>query len=347
MRAVLKTGPGRGSDFVTDHAEKPCDPMEVRLRIAAASVCGTDRELYEYTDSAKAFGLSFPVVLGHECAGVVVEVGSGVERLHEGDRVALESHLPCGYCFECRTGNAHNCANLEILGMHVDGAFAESVVVPERVCYVLPDEVSLQEAALFEPAGVAMHAVQRAATIVPGQRVLISGCGPVGLVLTRLVTLMGASEVVVVEPNPYRRHLAERHGATTMSPDQDVASASGRRAGTRHGFDVGFEVSGAESALQTLLAATRREATIVTVGHPGRPVPIDIAQYINKKGITLRGVFGRRLWDTWESLVALVQAGQLDLAELVTHRLDLSRFEEAIGLLSQESCKVLLLPEGA
>lgn len=347
MHAVLKTGPQRGAEYATDWPEPKCGDGEVRLQVAAASVCGTDRELYEYTASAKAFGLNFPVVLGHECAGTVTEVGPGVDRVQVGDRIAVESHLPCGRCFECRTGNAHNCANLRIIGMHFDGAFADSVVVPETICFALPDALDLETAALLEPAGVAMHAVQRARQTVPGQRVLISGCGPVGVVLTRLVTLMGASDVVVVEPNPYRRGLAEQLGAVTFAPDDDVVTSCRDRSGSRGGFDVGFEVSGAGSALETLFAATRREATVVTVGHPGQPVPVDIAQYVNKKGITLRGVFGRRIWDTWESLVALVASGQLDLASLVTHRLGLDEFERAVELLSQDSCKVLLIPEAS
>jgi len=345
MKAVVKTAPERGAEIRDDWPERDCGPGEIRVRVAAASVCGTDRELFEYTNSAKAFGLTFPVVLGHECAGTVVEVNEGIEQVTIGGHVALESHRPCGHCLECRTGNAHNCANLTILGMHFDGAFAESVVVPETICYPLPEAMELETAALLEPAGVAMHALQRAAQTVPGQRVLISGSGPVGIVLTRLVTLMGASDVVVVEPNPYRRGLAENYGATTLTPDDAVVELCQERAGTRGGFDTAFEVSGAGGALETLLAATRREATVVTVGHPGRPVPVDIAQYINKKGITLRGVFGRRMWDTWESLAPLVHTGQLDLGALVTHRLALDEFEHAIDLLSQDSCKVLLIPQ--
>ncbi|PZE69294.1 L-threonine 3-dehydrogenase [Curtobacterium sp. MCPF17_018] len=345
MKAVVKTAPARGAEFHSDWAEAECRADEVRIQIAAASVCGTDRELFEYTDSAKAFGLAFPVVLGHELSGTVIETGKDVRSVMVGDRVALESHLMCGHCFPCRTGNAHNCENLTILGMHFDGAFAERVVVPERICFKLPEALPLESGALLEPAGVAMHAVQRAAQTVPGQRVLISGSGPVGMVLSRLVTLMGASDVVVIEPNPYRRQLAADLGAHTLTPDDDIVAFCRDRSGDHGGFDVAFEVSGAASALPTLFDATRREGTIVTVGHPGRPIPIDIAQYINKKGITLRGVFGRRLWDTWESIATLVSSGQLDLGALVTNRLPLEEFEHAIDLLTQDSCKVLLIPE--
>lgn len=235
MKAVVKTAPERGAEIRDDWPERDCGPGEIRVRVAAASVCGTDRELFEYTNSAKAFGLTFPVVLGHECAGTVVEVGEGIEQVTIGGHVALESHRPCGHCLECRTGNAHNCANLTILGMHFDGAFAESVVVPETICYPLPEAMELETAALLEPAGVAMHAVQRAAQTVPGQRVLISGSGPVGIVLTRLVTLMGAADVVVVEPNPYRRGLAEKYGATTLTPDDAVVELCQERPGPAAG----------------------------------------------------------------------------------------------------------------
>lgn len=346
MKAVVKTGPVRGAEFRRDWPEPHCRADEVRIRVAAASVCGTDRELYEYTESAKAFGLSFPVVLGHELAGTVIEVGKDVQSVRVGDRVALESHLMCGHCFPCRTGNAHNCENLSVLGMHFDGAFAERVVVPERICFKLPEGLPLESGALLEPAGVAMHAVQRAAQTVPGQRVLISGSGPVGMVLSRLVTLLGASDVVVVEPNPYRRQLAADLGAHTLTLEDDVVEVCRDRSGNRGGFDLAFEVSGAASALPNLFDATRREGTVVTVGHPGRPIPVDVAQYINKKGITLRGIFGRRIWDTWESIATVVTSGQLDLGALVTHRLPLEDFEQAIDLLTQDSCKVLLIPGG-
>ena len=161
MLAVVKSSAERGIEVRTDWPEPTAGPGQVLLQVAAASLCGTDRELYEWTPSAQAFGLNLPVALGHEGSGTVLEVGDGVEGLLPGDRVALESHLICGHCWACRTGNAHTCENTRILGMHIDGVFAERVAVPAAICVKLPDSVSLEVGALLESAGVAMHSVQR------------------------------------------------------------------------------------------------------------------------------------------------------------------------------------------
>jgi threonine 3-dehydrogenase len=349
VRAVLKSGPQRGVEYTASHPEPEPGPGEVLLEVGAASVCGTDRELFEWGAAAEAFGLELPVVLGHELAGTVIAAGPGVNALREGDRVALESHVPCGRCFPCRTGDAHNCANLRILGMHVDGGFAQRMAAPVSVCFPLPESVALETGALLEPAGVAMHAIQRSGMAVAGGVVLVNGCGPVGLVIAELAALMGAAHVVAVEPNPYRRGLAERTGALALHPSEDVAARCRELSGSRQGADVAFEVSAARGVYPALFDAVRREGVVIGIGHPAEPTPIDVAASINKKGVTLRGVFGRRLWDTWEQMLLFVTSGRLDLGTLVTHRLALSQLPEAIELLDGEACKVMLDPslEGA
>ncbi|WP_413768844.1 zinc-dependent alcohol dehydrogenase [Rhodococcus pyridinivorans] len=340
----MKSAAQRGVDYVTDAADPKAGDGHVVIEVAAASLCGTDRELYEWTPSAQAFNLNLPVILGHEGAGTVVEVGPGVTGLTVGDRVALESHLTCGECFPCRTGDAHTCERTGIIGMHIDGLFAEYMSVPAGICVKLPDALSFESGALLEAAGVAVHAIQRANYSVAGRAVLISGAGPVGLVLAHLAQLMGAAYTVVVEPNEYRRAQATKLGVTALAPGDGVVERCRELTGTRGGFDVAFECSGAPSALNTLLEAVRREATVVTVGHPSRPIDIDIAAYINKKGITLRGIFGRRLWETWEQSLLLLDSGRLDLDWLITHRMKLSQIDEAVELLTGDACKVLLVP---
>ncbi|CAM5692776.1 L-threonine 3-dehydrogenase OS=Streptomyces tendae OX=1932 GN=tdh PE=3 SV=1 [Streptomyces tendae] len=344
MRAVVKAAAGKGVQYTADAAEPKAGDGAVVVEVAAASLCGTDRECYEWSPAAQAFDLGLPVILGHEAAGTVVEVGAGVENLRVGDRVALESHLPCAQCFACRTGDAHTCERTQILGMHFDGVFAERVAVPHRIAVPLPDGVSLETGALLESAGVAVHAIQRAGYSVAGRGVLVSGAGPVGMVVARLASLMGAAYVIVIEPNPFRRAEAERLGVLTMEPGEGVAERSRELSGNRGGADVAFECSGAASALPPLFDAVRREGTVVTVGHPGRPVAIDVAAQINKRGITLRGIFGRRLWETWEQTLLLLNSGRLDLDWLITHRLQLSQVDEAIDLLTGDACKVLLVP---
>jgi threonine 3-dehydrogenase len=344
MKAVVKESAERGVTYVTDYPDPKAGLGQVVIEVGAASLCGTDRELYEWTPSAQAFNLDLPVVLGHEGAGTVVEVGSGVTNLAVGDRVALESHLVCGECFSCRTGDAHTCERTRIVGMHMDGLFAQYMAAPQDICLKLPDHASLEVGALLEAAGVAVHAVQRANYAVAGRAVLVSGGGPVGLVVAYLSKLMGAAHVIVVEPNPYRRGQAEQIGAIALPPGDEVVERCRELAGRRGGFDVAFECSGVPAALPSLFQALRREATLVTVGHPSRPAEIDIAAHINKKGITLRGIFGRRLWETWEQTMLLLDSGRLDLDWLITHRMPLDRIDEAVGLLTGDAGKVLLIP---
>lgn len=346
MRAMVKSGPHAGAEARTVDTPTP-GRGDVLLRVDAASVCGTDREMLAWTPSAAAFGLRFPVVTGHEAAGEVVEVGAEVAGVHVGDRVALESHLACGACYPCRTGDGHDCGDTAILGMHLDGVFAEYVAVPERLCVVLPDAVPTDVGALLEPAGVAWHALTRSGLTGAGGTVLVSGCGPVGLVIAQLSVLLGATTVIAVEPNPFRRSLAAGLGVTAIAPDDGVVERCRAATGHRGGVDVAFEVSAAPGVLPTLFDAVRREGTVVTIGHPAAPAEIDIAAHVNKKGVTLRGVFGRRLWDTWERMVPLVASGRLDLSWLVTHRMAFERLEEAVDLLSGEAAKILLTPGGA
>ena len=344
MRAIVKQTPTAGFDYRTDLDDPALGDDQVRLEVAAASICGSDRELVNYTATAEAFGLRFPVVLGHEFAGTVLETGSAVRGLRVGDRVALESHIACGHCYHCRAGEGHNCLNLRLLGLHVDGGFAERAVVVERACYELPDEVSLEVGALFEPAGVAMHALLRSGHTLAEESMIVAGGGPIGLVLAQLGQALGARQVVVVEPNPFRRAMAERLGAVALDPGDDVDGWCRSAAADRGGFDVGFDCTGAPGALDVVLSSLRREATAMCVGIPHAPFSFDITTYAIKRGLTLKGSFGRSLWATWDRLAALVLAGRLDLGGLVSHRLALSDFGEALALLEGEAAKVLLLP---
>lgn len=345
MRAIVKTGPVTGFEYRTDKQEKASlAPDEVRVAVAAASVCGTDRELVNYTPAAEAFGLAFPVTLGHEVSGTVVEAGTAVRTVRVGDRVALESHIACQTCYHCRAGQGHNCLHMKLLGLHIDGGFAERTVIPEQACYVLPDSVPLECGALFESAGVAVHAMLRSGHLLGGESVIVTGGGPIGLVLVQLAQAFGARQVVVVEPNPYRRALAEKWGATTVEPGPDAAAWCRQLAADRGGFDVGFDCSGAPGALDTLLHALRREATAVCVGLPSQAYALNITRHVIKQGLTIKGSFGRSLWGTWDRLAALVASGRLDLNALISQRLPLAAFGEAVALLSADSAKVLLIP---
>lgn len=344
MRAVLKAAPAAGFEYRTDVEDRAVEPGEVRIAVEAASVCGTDRELVRWSPAAESFGMRLPVVLGHEVAGTVLEVGSAVTRVRTGDRVALESHIACGDCYFCRTGHAHNCARMLLLGLHVDGGFAERLVVDQAACYVLPDDVPLEVGALFESAGVAVHAVQRSGHRLTGESVLVAGGGPIGIVLAQVAVAAGAARVLVVEPNPYRRSLAEKFGALTLDPSADVPTYCRDLVPDRGGFDVAFDCAGVPAALGAALDSLRREGTAVCVGLASAEFSLDTTRYAIQRGLTIKGSYGRTLWSTWELLASLVSSGRVDLAAMISHRLPLSGLGEALQLIESDAAKVLLMP---
>ncbi|MGW4479827.1 alcohol dehydrogenase catalytic domain-containing protein [Rhodococcus triatomae] len=345
MRAVLKTEPAPGFDLVDDHREKELAAGEVRVEVGAVSVCGTDRETYEYGPAVRDLGLRLPVVTGHECAGTVVETAADVTTLRIGDRVAVETHVACGDCFQCRRDNAHNCLRMDLLGLTVDGAFAERVVLPASTCFRLPDELTLEAAALLEPAGSAMHAVQRSGLDLTGAHVLVSGAGPIGLAALQIARAKGAT-VLVVEPNPHRSAMAVALGGTTVAPGDGLTERVRELTGAAEGVDLVLECSGALPALEAGLEVTRREGTVVSVGLTNRPLTLNATRHLISRGLTLKGSFGRHIWDSWTELTGLVAAGSVDLSRLVSHRMELEDVETAIDLLTGDACKVVLYPQG-
>jgi threonine 3-dehydrogenase len=344
MRAVIKLRPDRGCDLVSDRDEPPLRPGEVRVQVAGASVCGTDADFFESGSAGGDLGMTLPRTMGHEVSGTVIEVGPGSLGVPLGARVAIESHLHCGYCYFCRSGSAHNCSAMGILGVTVDGAFAERVVVPSKSCFLVPDQIDLQTAALLESAGSAMHAVLRSNVPIVGSSVLVAGAGPVGLVAGQIARAAGARSVVVVEPNPHRRDLGARFGLQCVDVDVEPAESADLATRSRGGFDVAFECSGAMPALVASIGAVRREATVVSVGLVNGPLPLQVSETLITRGLTLRGSWGRSIWETWDRLAALVVAGSVDLDTLITHRLPLGGLSLALDLMQGEAGKVLLDP---
>lgn len=345
VQALLKSRPARGFEL----ADVPVPTVaqdEVLLSVGAASICGSDRYLYEWSaDSAAPLppGVSLPVIAGHEVAGTIVEVGSSVTQLTVGQRVAVESHLYCGRCFMCRTGNAHVCTEMMVLGFHWDGAFAEQLKVPASVCFPLPDSISLDDGALFEPVGVAVHAIQRAGSLA-GASVLVNGSGPIGLYIIQLALLFGAARVFALEIDPFRRALAQELGAEAYDPREcDIRQLLRELTGRRGGTDVTFEVTGVPSTVALMLECTRTAGTLVAVGLPGT-VELDVSREIIGRSIALTGVFGRRLWDTWELLLGLVVSGRLQIESIVTDHFELRDFDRAMERLQAGAGKVIIHP---
>lgn len=347
MKAIIKSGRTYGVECV--ELPKPSPKAdEVLIEVKAAAICGTDIHYWKWNDSAEAFAnqynVKFPFVLGHECAGVVLEVGADVTGIAVGDHVAFETHIYCGHCYHCRTGNMHNCQNMSIYGTSCDGCFAEYATAPGSVCFKLPDSVSFEEGALYEPGGVAMHAVQRS-NVRPGDTVLVFGCGAIGQMVTQIMMASGASRVIAVDIDDYKVNMAKEYGAIAVnSSKEDLGEIVKKYTAERGGVDVIVEVTGSPAVYETMFEYLRPEGCVVTVAHPGRPIPFNVTRDINTKGATIRGVFGRHIWNSWYAFSSLVENKKIDLNKVITHRFPLRQCSEAFEQTGKGAGKILFLP---
>lgn len=341
MRALAKTRPAPGAELIQRPIPTP-GSGEVLLHMEAASICGTDYHLFSWDHWAQEV-LTPPIVLGHELAGRVVGMGAGVTRVAEGDLVGVESHLVDWTCTQCRAGNMHLCRNLKVIGAHVDGGFAEYMVIPETNA-IESNGLDPAVVALQEPMGNAVHA----AFVEPieGRSVAVTGCGPIGLLSVGVAKAAGASLVIATDTEPYRLELAQRMGADLVldarSPDmvERVMHATGG-----DGVEVLLEMSGAAPALIQALGFVTRGGRVSLLGIFGEPVTIDLSEEVIQRGLRLCGVYGRRIYDTWERTQALLRSGALDVTPIITHRFDLADWERGFELIaSRHAGKVVLLP---
>lgn len=343
MRALVKTDPGPGASL------KEIDPPqlkkgEVMIEVRSGAICGTDFHLYHWDSTAANFPARFPLILGHEYSGDVVEIGPNVEGFTVGDRVAIETHVPCGTCYQCGLGEGHNCQNMELVGITYPGAFATYAKAPAKVAFKLPPMVSYEEGSLFEPAGVAMRGIDEA-KISPGDLVVILGCGPIGLVAIQIAHAVGASQVIAVDLNDFRLQMARQFGALGLNPQRDNIVRNVKEiAGRKGGADVILEISGAPAVYEYLFDLLRLEGRLVTIGHVAEPISINVSKQINIKGAFIKGVFGRKIWETWEHLASLVVAKRIDLSGVITHQFRIEEYEEAFEQTRGGAGKVLLKP---
>jgi threonine 3-dehydrogenase len=340
MRALAKTRPEPGAELVERPIPSPA-AGEVLLRMEAASICGTDAHLYNWDPWAREI-LKPPIILGHELAGRVVGSGAGVTRVRDGDLVGVESHLVDWTCAQCRAGNMHLCRNLKVIGAHVDGGFAEYMVIPESNA-IESNGLDPAVVALQEPMGNAVHA----AFVEPieGRTVAVTGCGPIGLCTVAIAKAAGAALVVATDVEPYRLELAERMGADLAIDGRDPELAARVLEATGgDGVEVVLEMSGAQAALDSALAMVTRGGRISLLGIFSQPVVADLSDLVIQKGVRLYGIYGRRMYDTWERTQALLRGG-LDVTPILTHRFDLADWERGFELIaSRHAGKVVLLP---
>ena len=317
---------------------------DVLIRVHKTGICGTDLHIDSW-DSWASKTIKPPLVVGHEFVGDIVEVGANVSDFKEGDLVSGEGHVTCGRCRHCMAGQRHLCANTLGLGVNRDGAFAEYVALPMTNIWHHWPGVDEEVAAIFDPFGNAVHTAL--AFEVHGEDVLISGAGPIGLMAIPIVRHAGARHVVVSEPNAFRRGLAEQMGATiAVDPTNRDLRDVQRELGMVEGFDVALEMSGNAGALRSAIANMAHGGRIAQLGIPTGEISLDVNAIVFNQ-LTIRGIYGRQMYETWYQMAVLVSAG-LDIKPVITHRFNVREHEAAFAAArSGDSGKVIMDWQGA
>ncbi len=347
MRALRKTAPRRGAELVEIPIPTPGEG-EVVIRVHGASICGTDLHIFDWNEWAEKRITRIPMTFGHEVAGTIEAVGPEVHHLEPGTFIAAETHIACGRCSSCRTGRAHICENLEILGVDIDGGFAECVALPATNAWVVGDGIHPEVASIMEPFGNAVHAAfgTGGGEDIATNAVAVIGCGPIGLFAVGIARSLGAWRVIAIEPNAYRRSMASTVGADiSVDPGSVDPVASVMEATNGGGAEVVLEMSGNARAIDQGTRMLARGGRMSLLGLPDGPVTLDLNDQVIFKEARLQGITGREMFRTWQQTTTLLSTGRVDVTPIITHRFPLERFEEAFATTaSGRSGKVILLP---
>lgn len=340
MKALVKKEPGPGAEF-TEVPKPTIGPKDVLIKVKTASICGTDNHIYSW-DAWAQKRINPPIVFGHELAGKIVEVGCDVEKINVGDFVSAETHIVCGKCFQCLNGNAHVCRNVKILGVDVDGAFAEYVKIPEMNAWKTSTEIPHEIASVQEPLGNAVHATL--IEPVTDKTVLVLGCGPIGLMSIAVAKASGASLVLAADINEYRIDLAKKMGAdiAIKAPQEDLIERVMKET-NGEGVDVTLEMAGSPATVQESFRALKRGGRVSLLGIPSKPIELDIPQDIVFRGARVYGICGRKMFETWETVRSLLESGRLDISPIITHTFKLEEFEKAFALSGSRMCGKIIL----
>ncbi len=338
MKALVKSRPQAGL-WLEEVPEPRPGANEVLIRVRKTGICGTDLHLYNWDDWARR-NLQTPRIVGHEFVGEIVELGPGVTGYAVGDRVTAEGHVTCGLCRNCRAGKRHLCERAAGIGGGRDGAFAEYLAVPAFNLWPLHPDIPDEMAAILDPFGNAVHAVF--AFPVATEDVLVTGAGPIGLMSAAVCRHLGARRVVVTDVSDYRLALAAKLGATrAVNVARTPLEEAMRELGMSNGFDVGLEMSGSAEAFRQMLAAMYHGGGVALLGFLPTGTGIDWDRVIFK-GLTLKGIYGREMFETWHRMSQLLRSG-LDIAPVVTHRFPAEDFEQAFETVRSGQCGKVIL----
>jgi len=338
MKALAKLHSKKGI-WMTDSEKPNVGHNDLMIKIHKTAICGTDMHIYHWDEWAQKT-IPVPMVVGHEYVGEVVEMGQEVQGFALGDRVSGEGHITCGHCRNCRAGRRHLCRNTTGVGVNRPGAFAEYLVIPAFNAFKIPDNISSDLAAIFDPFGNAVHTALSFDLV--GEDVLITGAGPIGIMAAAVAKHVGARNVVVTDVNEYRLDLALKMGANRAINVSNVGLTEVMQdLGMTEGFDVGLEMSGVPAALRDMLDKMNNGGKIAMLGIPPNDVAIDWNQVIFK-GLMIKGIYGREMFETWYKMASLIQSG-LDLKPMITHQFSIDDFQQGFDVMgSGQSGKVIL-----
>jgi threonine 3-dehydrogenase len=329
MKALIKDKPVRGATF-TDLPIPQVGDHDLLVRVQAAAICGTDIHIYQWNEYASS-RIKLPLLFGHEYAAEVVEVGRNVTNFKKGDRVAAETHVPCGHCYQCNTGLQHICKDMKILGVHMNGAFSEYSILPAVCAWKLDPAISYEIGATMEPFGIGVHAVSK--TKPAGKKVIVFGCGPIGIYAQMVAKLSGAEYVIGVDITKERLDLAKKMGTDIVLNSKEIdVVAEVDRITKGFGMDIVVELTGNKAVLNDATRTLRRGGDIVLVGLFSGPVELDLVNNVIYKEANVYGVTGRIMWDTWWTAQSILLSGKLDVSPVITHYFDLGDFDQAFQL---------------
>jgi threonine 3-dehydrogenase len=345
MLAVMKKVKGPGAEVVTVDIPQ-IKPNEVLVKVKATSICGTDAHIYKWDQWAEN-RIKPPMIFGHECAGEVVQAGNLVKRIQVGDYISAETHIPCGHCYQCLTGHQHICQNLKILGVDIDGCFAEYVAVPEICAWRNDKSIPWDIASVQEPFGNATYTVMESQ--VSAKVIGVMGDGPIACFAVGIAKAVGAAKIYAVGEFPYRVNLLKKMGADVAlsvlvnNPVKEIMEAT-----SGEGVDVVLEMTGVQAAIDSGFLILKKSGTFTAFGIPPRPIELDLNAYVIFKGAKIIGINGRKMFETWFELSNLLKYKKVDVTPVITHKLPLKDFHEGMEAViseKKEVGKVIFFPE--
>jgi threonine 3-dehydrogenase len=339
MKALIKAKPEIGI-WMEDVAKPIPGPNDILIKIKKTAICGTDIHIYNWDEWAQSH-IQTPLIIGHEFVGEIIEIGKEVQSFFNiGDRVSGEGHITCGHCRNCRAARAHICRNNISVGVTRNGAFAEYLVIPATQAYPIPKSIPDNQAAILDPFGNATHTALSFDLV--GEDVLITGAGPVGIMAASVARHAGARHIVITDINPYRLKLAEKMGVTmavnalTTNLQQVMTQLN-----MKEGFDVGLEMSGNSQAFSDMIQHINHAGKIALLGFLPHNTQIDWSQII-MKGITIKGIYGREMYETWYKMISMLQSG-LNISPIITNEFSIDDYQQGFDMMrSGESGKVIL-----